>query len=212
MDCSNPSIAPSVISACAGLIGVALGGWIAYFTANRKEQKRILIESRYLAILVIADLDRFVDSCAHIAYDDGTCNGQSQGAEFRRVTTALPIFEPHSLEVDWKVMPADLMYEILDLPHKVEQLTVELSNEDKYEDWPDFPEFFFDRRYGFAMLGLEASAITKKLRKYANLPEGSPIIKNRDREDLMKDAIDSITTKRAELDTLRASVANSMQN
>jgi hypothetical protein len=194
------SFLPSLISAGSGLSGVWLGGWLTNRRDATKERDRNKKESSYLAILVLAHLDRFVNGCVQVALDDGTSEGRPAGRDevYHEVTAQAPTFDPLALNVDWKVLPADLMYGILNLPYKAEQLVNHLAGVGEFDDPPEYTEFFWARQHGYSLLGLEVSAIARHLREYANLPNEKPIEGEWNRDDLLKEQRDKIERKRAE--------------
>jgi hypothetical protein len=191
---------PGLITAVSGLGGVWLGGWLASRRDVMREHERIKKESSYLAILVLAHLDRFANGCMQVAFDDGTREGRPVGGdgEYCSVTVTPPSFDPLGLNVDWKVLPSDLMYEILGLPYKAEQLSSHINGVLEFDDPPDYAEFFEARQYGYAVLGLEVSAIAFHLRKHAGLPIVPSIEGEWNRDDELKKIRDKIERDRSE--------------
>ena len=85
-----------------------------------------------------------------------------------------PKFEPLAFGVEWKSLPANLMYEILDLPYKAEVANQCVSAAFEYAATPpNFEEGFEERQLQYATLGIAASQLTTKLRNYASLPTRS---------------------------------------
>lgn len=192
------SILQSAISAAAGLGGVWLGGTLTGRREEKRENQRVAKESDYLAILVVAHLDRLANSCLHVALDDGTSEGRPAGEHgYYEPTVATPKFSPLSFEVDWKVLPQDLMYEILNLPYRIEQLESHVAGAWEFDDPPDFAEFFWTRRYGFAELGLEVSALATKLRQHAHLPVAVAKDDEWNRDACLREQIQKVTTAKA---------------
>jgi hypothetical protein len=164
-------ICSSIISAASGLAGVALGGVL---TSHRERSREISANAKaanYLAILVVAHLDRFVDACVDVVGDDGTAYGRPAGKDGEReVTVERPKFDPLAIDVDWKSLPAELMYPILNLPYRIEVLEHHISAIAEHDNPPDYPEFFWERRHGYAVVGSEVSALVARLRESAKLP------------------------------------------
>jgi len=104
------NVAPSLISAASGLCGVWLGGQLTSKREAGREKDRERRESSYLAILVVAHLDRFVDGCVQVSFDDGTSEGRPAGKDgvYCEATVPLPSFDPLALSVDWKVLPTTI--------------------------------------------------------------------------------------------------------
>jgi hypothetical protein len=161
----------AIISAGAGIVGVILGNsFVAikeYFVNRIKDEK----DSLYLSILVVSHLGRFANGCMHVALDDGTSEGRPAGnnGEYCQTTVKPPEFKPLDIEVDWKVLPKDLMYDILQIPDKREHIENRHAGIWEFDDPPDYGEFFWARRRDYAELGLHVSAGSKRLRKYAGM-------------------------------------------
>jgi hypothetical protein len=192
-------LAPSIVSALSGLGGVYLGGFLTGRRDAAKEDERLKREGSYLAILVVAHLDKFANGCWHVALDDGTSEGQPAGKDgvYHETTTTPPVFDPLSLQVDWKVLPVDLMYDILNLPHKADQLSNNLYGAHEFDQPPDYEEFFWARRHGYAALGLEVSALAKRLRLYAGLPTEDPTPGEWSRDEGLREQMERVETERA---------------
>lgn len=190
------SVAPSIISAVSGLVGVSLGSFLTWQREASRESDRIKKELNHLAILVVAHLDRFVDGCVHVAFDDGTSEGMA--------TTSTPTFDPFELKVDWKVLPAQLMYGILNLPYQTEKLANRVSAVYEVDDPPDYSQTFWSRQHGFAVLGLEVSELARKLREHAGLPIDKPIEGKWNRDDALRKQRDMMASDKAAYDAQRA--------
>lgn len=188
----------SVISASAGLGGVWLGGWLTSRREARQERDRLQREAHYLAALVVAHLDRFVNGCLSVAYDDGTTEGRPAGGDgqYHQTTVSPPTFEPLELEVDWKVLPPALMADILQLPFRVEQLEQNLDGIWQFDMAPDYSDFFWARQERYAELGLEVSGLAQRLRAFAGLPVLANEPGEWNRDLLLQEQRDKIRAKR----------------
>ncbi len=152
----------------------------------------------YLAILVASHLDRFANGCWGCALDDGTEYGKPAGEDGRYLTTVEPPhFNPLEIDVEWKVLPKDLMYDILQLPNKRERISIRLAGIAEHGDPYDPGEYFWVRQRDYAELGLLTSAVADRLRKYAGVQteEGPPGEWNRNLS--LQEVIDDIDKKRA---------------
>lgn len=161
----------SAISASAGLLGVWLGGRLTWQRESKRESERNLKEANYLAILVVAHLERLATSCLYVANDNGLDEeGAPAGSHgCNETTTDYPIFDPLEINVNWKALPLPLMYDILGLTYRIEQLNREIASE-WVDDPPEYTEFFWARQYGYAVLGLAVSEMAQRLREHASLP------------------------------------------
>lgn len=155
----------------------------------------------YLAILVVSHLDRFTNRCWHVALDDGTSEGRPAGHDGTYQTTVtVPDFKPLEIEVEWKALPRDLMYDILQIPDKQEHIQNGLANPG-FDDPPDYCEFFWTRQRAYAELGLYVSGVAERLRKYTGMPvvESRPGEWNRDVS--LRETVDKVDKERAESET-----------
>lgn len=158
--------------ALIGLIGVVVGALLItlkelfFYRKKRKE------EQVYLSIQMIGLLDRFISKCFDVVYDDGLFHGQRGEDGCKRPQVDTPIFEPLSVDVEWKSLPADLMYEILDFPSQIEDADAYISSVWEHCGFaPDYEEVFEARHEKYAELGLKAFDMTSRLRALAGLPD-----------------------------------------
>lgn len=189
---------PSIISAASGLSGVVLGGLITWWREDAREKTRAKKETSYLAILVAAHLDQFADACVSVAHDDGTSEGRPAGEDgfCYEVTVIPPEFAPLNLDVDWRVLPSDLMYGILNLPHKIEKLDAKI--EARWDDPPEYTDAFWTRQQGYAELGLAASDLAQRLRRHAGLPIEKPEHGEWNRDESLREQRNTVATARAD--------------
>lgn len=182
-------------SAIFGLIGVVLGAVLTvikeWWFKHRTNQK----ESEYLAILVTFALERFAVECVHVVNDDGLFQGQynSDGRCSFQVPT--PNFNPHAIDVEWKSIPAELMYEIFHLVNELDAANHRISG--IFENGagpPDYEDCFEERQLSYANLGIEALKLADRLRAFCRLPK---------REPLEWDPADAIITRKREVEASR---------
>jgi hypothetical protein len=160
-----------VESAIFGLIGVALGALLSvareWWFKSRKDKK----DAEYLSILVSCELERYAARCAEVVGDDGLCEGRPDENGYSSIQVETPKFESHALSVEWKSLPALLMYEVLDFPYKAELAAQRVSAAFEYSATPpDYLEGFEERQLQYASLGLAALELARKLRDYVKLP------------------------------------------
>lgn len=158
--------------AAYGLIGVALGFSLTiikeWWFEKRKNQKTI----EFLSIQVICMLDRFINGCVEVVQDDGLFQGQYHPDGCCHPVVTQPKVEPEILNVEWKVLPAILMYEILNFPNEIEVANNRISAEFEFSaSPPDYDEGFEERQYQYTLLGLKAYVLASKLRKLSKFPE-----------------------------------------
>lgn len=143
MDANNVS---AIISAVAGLVGVTTGAILNFLRDWFAERKRDKKNATYLAIIVGSELDRFIDECLAVAHDDGTLEGRPAGSNGQdyQATVNAPIFSPLEISVEWKALPQRLMYDILQIPSKRNDIKNFLEHPG-FHDPPDYTAFFLTR-------------------------------------------------------------------
>lgn len=191
-------IVATIIPAASGLLGVYMGSTLASSREEAREKVQSKKETSYLAILVVSHLDRVVNCCVDVAGDDGTSYGQPAGTngEYHEATVEAPSFDPLSLNVEWKVLPSDLMYRILSLPYSMEVLNQHISNVGEFDSPPDYPDYFWERQIGYAKLGLEVAELAYELRLYAGLPIPQHRAGDWNRDDYLKEQKDNLEQAR----------------
>lgn len=158
-------------SAIFGLVGVALGALLTiareWWFQRRKDKK----DAEYLSILVSCELERYAARCAEVVGDDGLCEGRPDENGYSSIQVVTPKFESHTFSVEWKSLPALLMYEVLDFPYKAELAARSVTAAFEYAATPpDYSEGFEERQLQYACLGLTALELARKLRDYVGLP------------------------------------------
>lgn len=157
--------------ALIGLVGVIVGALMTAAKDIWVEWRSRRKNAEYLAIRVVSMLDRFVEGCAGVAGDDGLCCGQPNEAGVCEIQVPAPKFEIQSLDVDWRSIPANLMYEILSFPDLVYGAANRVSGVFEFAGPPDYEEGFEERQYQYSSLGLKASQLSETLRSQYRLPE-----------------------------------------
>jgi hypothetical protein len=61
------------------------------------------------------------------------------------------------------------MDEIVSLPYLIDSLNGHIASVGEFDDPPDFSNYFWERRHGYAALGLKVSALADRLRQHAGL-------------------------------------------
>lgn len=193
------NILEPLISAVTALGGVWLGGHLTSKREASRERERVEKEASYLSIIVVAQLDRFLNGCVDVAFDDGTSEGRPAGRDgtSHETTVQTPTFAPLDLDVDWKVLPAELMYGILNLPHQIEQLAHRVARAEDVSSAPDYAELFWTRQGGYALLGLEVSALAQRLRAHARLPPDKPADDEWNRDRALRQLADEVAQAKA---------------
>lgn len=160
----------SWVPAIFGLMGVILGAVLTYWREHLLQRKKEKKDAAYLAVVVSAALERFSAACARVVNDDGLCEGHPDEDGCRSAQVKIPKFDPELLDVEWRSLPAELMYDVLDLPYLIELADGAIAEAAEHADPPDYEEFFEQRQYQYAGLGIDAAALVARLRKHAGYP------------------------------------------
>ena len=169
-------------SGIASLIGVVVGSSLTlgkdWLMLWKKDRKDLVL----LAIQVAAQLEKFAADCASVAGDDG----EEDEHGFTQTSVASPTFDVKAHDVEWKVVRPDLLLKILDLPYQVELADGAISVAADFADAPDYWEFFEERQYQYAGLGIGAAELAAELRSVAKIqgrPRGEwdPVVAMKDR-------------------------------
>lgn len=196
----DPGNVSAIISASAGILGVLLGNGFLTIKEVVLTARKTKKDADYLAILVVSHLDRFTQGCVAVSKDDGTNDHGEPADEGRRwvPTVNPPEFQPLDIEVEWRALPQSLMYEIMRIPDVQESLGRRISASWSWDDEPDYTEFFWTRRAGYAELGLKVAAVAKRLRAHAQIPMEDAVEGASSRESELRASLDFVVRARAE--------------
>lgn len=159
-----------MMSAWIGLGGVIVGSmisitkdvWLSWIERRR--------DGSYSAIRLIFILEEYADKCIDVVGDDGTFQGQPAGrTDGGEEYLELQVQSPDPIEfpddIVWRSLEGSLMHRTLAMTTRARSTNryVSASAENAYP--PDFEEFFYPRREGYAQLGLDALELVDDLRK-----------------------------------------------
>ncbi|QDC44765.1 hypothetical protein [Methylophilus medardicus] len=162
-------------SAIIGLLGVIIGALITVFKDYYFQKKKDEKDAKYLATLVSFELERYASACADVVGDDGLCEGQPDANGFNSVQVPVPKFEPLLIKGEWTALPQDIMYEVLDLPHKAEAANDKIRSVCEFDVPPDFSDCFEERQFQYANLGINALMLADKLKTHAGFPKRADV-------------------------------------
>lgn len=185
-----------MVTAVFTLIGVVLGFLLNMAKDLWFQKTKDRKDAEYLAIQVSCALEQYVGRCAEVVGDDGLCYGQTDENGYNCPQVTEPMFEPESLKVEWKSLPAHLMYEVLDFPYKAKVASKRAARTYDVATPPDYEEWFDERQFQFATLGIAASKLAAKLRDHVGLPARSA--SDWDPISYMKGEMSAIEQRRAE--------------
>lgn len=156
-----------LISTACGLIGVVIGAALPLLRDAWNKRR----QARYLAIRIVCVLDEFLDECTNVVGDDGLSFGQRSADGRLEAQVSQPKGLPLPDDVDWRSIDHGLMYEILALPSRIERDNRFISFEAEHAFPPDYRQFFEERQYRYACLGLDVAGLTQTLRSTYGIPE-----------------------------------------
>ncbi|KWN75012.1 hypothetical protein WM23_26690 [Burkholderia ubonensis] len=188
----------SLLPAVFGLAGVIVGAVMAFARELWFKRKQEQKDREYLAIRVTLQLERYVAGCTAVVADDGLYHGQPDENGAHQPQVEEPKFEPESLQVEWKSLPQDLMYEVLvEFPFWTERAKSRIDSEGDHAFPPEYEEWFEERQYQYADLGLKAAKLSEKLRMRIGL-------QSRPAPDADWDPLQFMAQRRAEIEARRA--------
>lgn len=184
-------------SAIFGLIGVALGALLTVAKEWWFQSRRTQKDAEYLAIQVSCGLERYVAGCVAVVGDDGLYHGQTDEHGYHTIQVETPKFDPTLFNVEWRSLPTNLMYEVLDLPYKGEVADHAIWGAFEYAAGPpDFYEGFEERQLQYATLGITASRLAVMLREHVGLP--ARVVGDWNPIEYMEEKKSAIETRRVE--------------
>ena len=155
---------------------ILIGAFIAFILNIVKDSRAQKIQRKkeveYLSVHVSFILERFIEGCVDVVYDDGLYHGERDQEGCRQVLVNTPSLDIQSLDVDWKALPTNMMYKILDLPNEIYLTNKRVSSAAEHSAYPpDYEEIFEERQYGYAKLGMLAISYVAELRELSKIPK-----------------------------------------
>lgn len=149
------------------IIGASIGMGKDLLMVYLSRQKN----ATYLAVRISCLLDRYVAGCVEVVGDNGFSYGQIKAGAYAEALVSTPALKIQDMDVDWKVLPSNLMYEILSFPNFIEEADAVISSAFDHANPPDLSEGFEERQDQYAKLGIKAASLAKKLRDKYKLPK-----------------------------------------
>lgn len=169
----SASLWPQIITAFSS-IGAALGGvgLTHHFTLRREERvdaAKLESERLYISTELVFLLEKFAESCANVAADAGEDNNDP--LPIREPTVDYPELSYQDVTGDWKVLHPRIMYRIRELPVLQSEASKAIAYVKEAGFPEDYREYFRERRYQYARLGIMTIIQVRRLRKIAGFPE-----------------------------------------
>lgn len=149
------------LTALVTTIGTILVTFVGHRLTTRKDsQDERDRHATYLAVRVSAILDPFVMAAVSVSGDKGQYDANGElGPEATEPVLTLPD------DVDWKSIDPHLMDRILTLPNEIASARSTIDFMGEVTGPPDYDEWFSERRYQWAKLGLMALDLATDLRR-----------------------------------------------
>lgn len=162
----------SYLPAVIGLVGVVVGGLITQGSDAIRQHRASTRDKLYLAIIVSAELEKFVDGCWEVSCDDGTYMGQPAGGDGNfEAQSPTPKFAPHTIDVEWRLLDPDLLPRIWSLPGLISDANRRAHAEFENSSWPLDNSALGARSYEYEKLGVAAAEISMALRESQKIPK-----------------------------------------
>ena len=203
---SSPSNDAAIISAVAGISGVLLGGLITTLKDVLLNRSKNKADKTYLAILVGAHLNRYIEGCFHVSLDDGQSHDpyERNAEENLQRRVEAPEFKPLDLKVEWKLLPPQLMADILGIPGEADRVESSLAGIAMQTDEP--VEYFWARREQWGYLGLKVVDVARRLRKHSGLPKPPKPEVDWSVAGALQEAVDKVAAERKAHETRQAEI------
>ena len=178
-----PSVFESIVSSPGlwGLAGVILGSALTIFKDIWLNNKTQSLLRAYASIRLFCVLNHFIDNCVEVVRDEGSCETQDHGQEERYPNVGAPTKLELPLDIDWKSLEPDFLYQILSLPTQLANALNSISGiSDIPDEPPDHEVYFNNRAIEFSRLGLIAYELAETLRRTQDIPNLQRSIDPRD--------------------------------
>ncbi|EOC1318646.1 hypothetical protein ACI09J_003315 [Cronobacter turicensis] len=163
------NVATGLITAGAAIGAVLLTHKFTLWRENRAAEKKIKQAQQFIAIELVFLLEQFAESCSDVAADSGELNDDRQPT--RKTTIDYPDLSFTDVSGDWQVLDARLMYRIRELQVLQKEARKAIAYHGEADPYGERQDYFRERRYHYAGLGLKAIIQVRRLRQMAGFPD-----------------------------------------
>ncbi|WP_110875939.1 hypothetical protein [Franconibacter helveticus] len=157
-------------SMIGGVVGAVGGHFANHLIGWFKENRQSSPERKFICVELVFLLENYAYKCAEVAQDYGEPNGM-QG-EYESVTEIPDRIDYSLVKGNWKSLNSQTMYEICSLPMRQNEAMKVINHTGEYSSYPPFHrDYFEERQFQFALLGLKALKIADRIRKENGFPE-----------------------------------------
>lgn len=187
------SLLQTTAPAAIGILGVIVGALATTWRERSAEKRKARKDSALVAAVIGGELDRFIAGCIAVSQDDGEPDHLT-GIWDQTANT--PTFDPSKYQVEWRSIDEKIMFDIHDLPYEISYSDATISAAGEHDSPPDYSDWFEERQYQYAKLGLHCLDIVQRLRASAKL---TPRRKTHewDPRQAFQDKIEAIDARRA---------------
>jgi hypothetical protein len=178
-----PVISALAASVLTGTIQYHMNRQNHYFALEREEkamaerlrqekevkQEKIDRERHFIAIELVFLLEQFAEACSNVAADTGEDNDDPQPT--REPTVHYPELSFTDVSGNWQVLDTRLMYRIRELLVLQREAHKAIAHIRECDYDGDCKDYFRERWYQYARLGLKAIIQVRRLRKMAGFPD-----------------------------------------
>ncbi|MCT4709061.1 hypothetical protein MUA04_02380 [Enterobacteriaceae bacterium H11S18] len=136
---------------------------------NEIKHEKISRERHFIAIELVFLLEQFAESCSDVAADIGENNGDPQPT--RKPTVDYPELSFTGVNGNWQVLDGRLMYRIRELLVLQREAQNAIANVKAGDYYGECKDYFRERRYQYARLGLKTIIQVRRLRRMAGFPD-----------------------------------------
>ncbi|UCQ13141.1 hypothetical protein [Edwardsiella tarda] len=162
-----PQLLIGLVSAGAALGGVLLTQHRIDKRERAAAAKKADEERLFISTELVFVLERFVEDCAKIVIDDGEENADGEYYPTTSTPSGLKLGE---ISGNWRVLSSRLMYRIHELPVLLNEAERRIVYTTDISTPPRHTEFFQERQYQYARLGIKALFLSIRLRRLVGLP------------------------------------------
>ena len=153
--------------------GITLTGiWLTHHLTLKRERQasedKLKKERHYIATELVFMLERFAEGCTQVATDSGwnAAPVQSEAEAY----ADYPELNLTDVSGDWRILEPRLMYRIRELPVLQDEARRAIAYAAEIPAPPSHEDYFRERQYQFARLGIRAVILAVRLRRATGLP------------------------------------------
>ncbi|MHA0917135.1 hypothetical protein ACR9H8_20640 [Kosakonia cowanii] len=157
------------------LIGGVTGGVIGHFTNHAlvwiKESLQSSPERKFICAELVFLLENYARKCAEVVNDNG--EPSEPYGELQPITVLPDVIDYTVIKGNWRALKSKTMYEICSMPPLQHESIKLISFMGDMSSPPEHREYFDERQFQFAQLGIKAAELACEIRKENHFPNGN---------------------------------------